>query len=147
MKVKNEAKELQNLAFGGSKKKNKKKNPANKDKIKATGDLTSQPKGKEESQFEEWKERDKVLENDNFKAALQEAILRSQLEYEEHQQTVKAQETAIGLDGEFEEVLSSPTKDERKKSNKQSKKSATMSMDQFNRKSEVQILHMILRLP
>ena len=71
VKVKNEAKELQNLAFGGSKKKNKKKNPANKEKVKAAGDITSKTKDKEESQFEEWKERDKVLENDNFTAALQ----------------------------------------------------------------------------
>ena len=66
-KVQNESKELQNLAFGAPKKKNKKKNP-NKEK-KTSRSATSQDK--EESQFEEWKERDKALENDNFTAAMQ----------------------------------------------------------------------------
>jgi len=116
-KVQNESKELQNLAFGAPKKKNKKKNP-NKEK-KTSRSATSQDK--EESQFEEWKERDKALENDNFTAAMQEAILRSQLEYEEQQAMVEAERKVIseagGEGSDAGEVLAGLTKEEKKESN------------------------------
>ena len=124
-KAKNEAKELQNIAFGGGsgKKKNKKKNNQNK---------TQNGNNVESSQLEEWKERDKALVEDNFTADMQEAILQSQLEFEQQQSLVAAQQQLISSGVGSEEVLASLSKEERKKVVKQQKKPTTMSLDQFN---------------
>ena len=126
-KAKNEAKELQSIAFGGGsgKKKNKKKNNSNKTQNNNGNNVES-------SQLEEWKERDKVLVEDNFTADMQEAILQSQLEFEQQQSLVAAQQELISSGVGSEEVLASLTKEERKKVVKQQKKPTTMSLDQFN---------------
>merc|ERR1712098_631854 len=136
-KPKNDAKELQSIAFGGgsNKKKNKKKNNNN---IKQNSSSKDEPvqnisSNKEESsQFDEWKERDKAVTEDNFSSALQEATLQSQLEFEELQAVTAAQqqllETGIGSDV----VLATLSKEDRKKVVKMQKKNNTMSLDQFN---------------
>ena len=126
-KAKNEAKELQNIAFGGGsgKKKNKKKNNQNKQQNNNGNNVES-------SQLEEWKERDKALVEDNFTADMQEAILQSQLEFEQQQSLVAAQQEMLSSGVGSEEVLASLSKEERKKVVKQQKKPTTMSLDQFN---------------
>ena len=56
-------------------------------------------------------------------------------------------EKTVGLQkGECEGVQSNLTKEERKKAIKQSKKSATMSLEQFNKKSEVDSLDIMTQL-
>ena len=56
-------------------------------------------------------------------------------------------EKTVGLqEGECEGVQSNLTKEERKKAIKQSKKSATMSLEQFNKKSEVDSLDIMTQL-
>ena len=126
-KAKKEAKDLQNLAFGGNpKKKNKKK----------SNQKQSSPNKEDSSNFEEWKERDKVAVEDNFSAAMQEAILQSKLEYE-HQQEVEAKQHELLTTGQgSQEVIDSLDKEDRKKVVKLQKKLATMSLDQFNNASE-----------
>ena len=126
-KAKKEAKDLQNLAFGGnSKKKNKKK----------SNQKQSSPNKEDSSNFEEWKERDKVAVEDNFSAAMQEAILQSKLEYE-HQQEVEAKQHELLTTGQgSQEVIDSLDKEDRKKVVKLQKKLATMSLDQFHNASE-----------
>ena len=79
-KAQKEAKNLQNLAFGGSsKKKNKKKN-----------NKQTTPSKDDSSNFEEWKERDKAAVEDNFTAAMQEASLQSHLDFEQKKEVEAA---------------------------------------------------------
>ena len=131
VKSNNEAKELRDLAFGG-----KKKNKKNKTKEQSQ-EINNQVRQKsEESQsFEEWKERDKVMVEDNFTMDMKEAILQSQLEYEQKQSLETAQQQLVSTGVGPEEVLATLSKEERKKVNKQQKKAATMSLDQFNNSS------------
>ena len=124
-KAQKEAKDLQNLAFGGnSKKKNKKKNK------QAT------PGKDDSSNFEEWKERDKAAVEDNFSAAMHEAILQSKLEFEHQKQVEAAQQQMLNTGQGSQEVMDSLDKEERKKVVKMQKKLNTMTLDQFNSASD-----------
>lgn len=142
-----EAKELQNMAFGGQKKKNKKKGsqqhqqspPPNKSESEVTTDSSSAASApitanreSPTAQFEEWKEKDKVQVEDSFTAAMQEAIMQSKLEFEEKQAMIEAQERLMANGVVPESVLASLSKEERKRVTKQQKKPNTMSLDQFN---------------
>lgn len=145
-KAMKDAKELQNLAFGGQKKKNKKKGQQQQPQpnqpckpVKApeepivsaeTESVSSHPLVQQ--QFEEWKEKDKVLVDDNFTAAMQEAIMQSKLEFEQQQALKEAQERLLANGMVTESVLSSLSKEERKRIMKLQKKPTTMSLEQFN---------------
>ena len=63
----------------GSKKKNKKKN-----------NKQTTPRKDDSSNFEEWKERDKAAVEDNFTAAMQEASLQSDLDFEQKKEVEAA---------------------------------------------------------
>jgi len=139
-----EAKELQNLAFGGQKKKNKKKtnqqhqsSPSLPESSPAPSTVSppptvTSPPSSTSTQYEEWKEKDKVLVDDNFSAAMQEAILQSKLEFEQQKALVEAQEKLIASGVVPDSVLATLSKEERKRVTKQQKKPATMTLDQFN---------------
>jgi len=142
-----EAKDLQNLAFGGQKKKNKKKgsqqpqpqskppsSPVKAEPSPAPSDPTPPPPPAAETseQYEEWKEKDKVLVDDNFTAAMQEAIMQSKLEFEQQQALLEAQKRLLANGVVTDSVLASLSKEERKRVMKQQKKPATMTLDQFN---------------
>jgi len=125
-KAQKEAKDLQNLAFGGSsKKKNKKK----------TNKQTT-PGKDDSSNFEEWKERDKAAVEDNFTAAMQAAILQSKLDFEQQKEVEAAQQELLTTGQGSQEVMASLDKEDRKKVVKLQKKLNTMTLDQFNSASE-----------
>jgi len=148
-----EAKDLQNLAFGGQKKKNKKKgsqqpqpqsqpasSPVKSEASPAPSDPTPPPPppaaaAQTTEQYEEWKEKDKVLVDDNFTAAMQEAIMQSKLEFEQQQALLEAQKRLLANGVVTDSVLASLSKEERKRVVKQQKKPATMTLDQFNTES------------
>lgn len=139
-----DAKDLQNLAFGGQKKKKNKKGsqqqqqPQNQPVASPVAAASPPPAATPSSapsstpQYEEWKEKDKVLVDDNFTAAMQEAIMQSKLEFEQQQALVEAQERLMANGVVTDSVLASLTKEERKRVVKQQKKPATMTLDQFN---------------
>eukprot|EP00092_Neocalanus_flemingeri_P021636 GFUD01023467.1.p1 GENE.GFUD01023467.1~~GFUD01023467.1.p1 ORF type:complete len:399 (-),score=161.26 GFUD01023467.1:242-1438(-) len=147
-----EAKELQNMAFGGDKKKSKKKKGSQQQPQPQPQPPPSQPEASpapsasspspsvtpaslpplSSTQYEEWKEKDKVLVEDNFTAAMQEAILQSKLEFEQQKALLEAQERLMANGIVPDSVLASLSKEERKRVVKQQKKPATMSLDQFN---------------
>jgi len=147
-----EAKDLQNLAFGGQKKKNKKKgsqqspqqqNQQSSSPVKetsppapsvVTASAPPPPATAETTteQYEEWKEKDKVLVEDNFTAAMQEAIMQSKLEFEQQQALLEAQKRLLADGVITDSVLATLSKEERKRVVKQQKKPATMTLDQFN---------------
>lgn len=133
-KSKSDAKELQSIAFGGgsNKKKNKKKNNKQNSSSKEDPVQNISSNKEETSQFDEWKERDKAVTEDSFSAALQEAILQSQLEFEELQAVTAAQKQLLETGMGPEEVLATLSKEDRKKVGKMQKKNNTMSLDQFN---------------
>ena len=125
-KAQKEAKDLQNMAFGGSsKKKNKKKN-----------NKQTTPSKDDSSNFEEWKERDKAAVEDNFTAAMQEAILQSKLDFEQQKEVEAAQQQLLNTGQGSQEVMDSLDKEDRKKVVKLQKKLNTMTLDQFNSASE-----------
>ena len=125
-KAQKEAKDLQNLAFGGSsKKKNKKKN-----------NKQTTPGKDDSSNFEEWKERDKAAVEDNFTAAMQAAILQSKLDFEQQKEVEAAQQELLTTGQGSQEVMASLDKEDRKKVVKLQKKLNTMTLDQFNSASE-----------
>jgi len=141
-----EAKDLQNLAFGGQKKKNKKKasqqpqqqqnhqpspSPA-KEASPIVADVTPVAASDTSEQYEEWKEKDKVLVDDNFTAAMQEAIMQSKLEFDQQQALLEAQRRLLADGVVTDTMLASLSKEERKRVVKQQKKPATISLDQFN---------------
>jgi len=144
IKALKEAKELQNIAFGGQKKKNKKRNsqqqpsPSTHESSPALSStsppptLATAPPPSTSNQYEEWKEKDKVLVDDNFSAAMQEAILQSKLEFEQQKSMVEAQERLMASGVVPDSVLATLSKEERKRVTKQQKKPATMTLDQFN---------------
>lgn len=80
---KNEAKELQQLAFQTSTKKSK-----NKNKSKSKNENTKSP-SKESAQYEEWKEKDEKLVTDAYAHDVENAILLSKIDFEEHKATMK----------------------------------------------------------
>jgi len=146
-----EAKDLQNLAFGGQKKKNKKKgsqqsqpqsqpppSPVKSEASPAPSDPAPAPPppaaaaAQTTEQYEEWKEKDKALVDDNFTAAMQEAIMQSKLEFEQQQALLEAQKRLLANGVVTDSVLASLSKEERKRVVKQQKKPATMTLDQFN---------------
>jgi len=138
-----EAKDLQNLAFGGQKKKKNKKGAQQQQTPSpsvATPVATSPPPAvipdsapSSTPQYEEWKEKDKVQVDDNFTAAMQEAIMQSKLEFEQQQALLEAQQRLIANGGVVpDSVLASLSKEERKRVVKLQKKPATMTLDQFN---------------
>jgi len=125
-KAQKEAKDLQNLAFGGNaKKKNKKKN--NKQ--------TTPGKDTDSNNFEEWKERDKVAVEDNFSAAMQEAILQSKLDFEAQKEADARRQELLASGQGSEETMASLDKEDRKKVVKLQKKLNTMTLEQFNNAS------------
>ena len=90
------------------------------------------PPSSTSTQFEEWKEKDKELVDDNFSASMQEAILQSKLDYEQQKAMVEAQERLLASGAVPDSVLVTLSKEERKRVVKQQKKPTTMSLDQFN---------------
>ena len=127
-KAQKEAKDLQNLAFGGnSKKKNKKKSKQ----------TTPGKDSDTNSNFEEWKERDKVAVEDNFSAAMQEAILQSKLDFEEQKEAEARRQELLATGQGSQEVMDSLDKEDRKKVVKLQKKLNTMTLEQFNNASVV----------
>merc|ERR1712059_177601 len=79
----NEAKELQQLAFQTSNKKSK-----NKNKSKSKNENTK-PSSKESAQYEAWKEKDEKLVSDAYAHDVENAILLSKIDFEEHKATMK----------------------------------------------------------
>jgi len=140
-KAQQEAKALQNLAFGGQKKnKNKKKGKGDSSAGTSVSSPPLSPESTPAPEFpaepsEEWKEKDKQLADDNFTQAMQQAILISQLEFEKKEAHDQAKAELISngvVSTNISEVtLDDLNKEERKKAVKAGKKSATMSLDQF----------------
>jgi len=143
-KAQKEAKELQNLAFGGQKKKKKKgqqlsaSSPPVKDTSPALGEEKAQVEDKGTEQLEEWREKDKVVTEDNFSQAIQEAILLSKLEFEQREAEIAAQARLIEDGGLTSEMLASLSKEERKRVVQKEKQKNTMSLNQFMNDQERQ---------
>ena len=148
-KAQQEAKALQNLAFGGQKKnKNKKKGKGGDNLIgggssggvatsprSTPSNLQSPPQSHASSEPpEEWKERDREQQEDSFTQAMQQAIMLSQLEYEEKEEleAAKADLISNGLAGVTVEEVNELSKEERKKAMRAGKAAMTMSLDEFN---------------
>jgi len=135
-----EAKDLQNLAFGGQKKKNKKKGSQQQQQqsqaapspVKEASPIVADVSPNTTEQYEEWKEKDKVLVDDNFTAAMQEAIMQSKLEFDKQEALLEAQRRLLADGVVTDTMLASLSKEERKRVVKQQKKPATISLDQFN---------------
>jgi len=135
-----EAKDLQNLAFGGQKKKNKKKGSQQQQQqsqaapspVKEASPIVADVAPNTTEQYEEWKEKDKVLVDDNFTAAMQEAIMQSKLEFDKQEALLEAQRRLLADGVVTDTMLASLSKEERKRVVKQQKKPATISLDQFN---------------
>jgi len=135
-----EAKDLQNLAFGGQKKKNKKKgsqqqqqqSQASPSPAKEASPVVADAAPDTTEQYEEWKEKDKVLVDDNFTAAMQEAIMQSKLEFDKQEALLEAQRRLLADGVVTDTMLASLSKEERKRVVKQQKKPTTISLDQFN---------------
>ena len=142
-KAQQEAKALQNLAFGGQKKSKSKKKGKGGDN-QTTGvtspsstpsNLQSPPQSHASSEPpEEWKERDREQQEDSFTQAMQQAIMLSQLEFEkkEELEAAKADLISNGLAGASLEEVSELSKEERKKAMKAGKAAMTMSLGEFN---------------
>ena len=148
-KAQQEAKALQNLAFGGQKKnKNKKKGKGGDNLIgggssggvatsprSTPSNLQSPPQSHASSEPpEEWKERDREQQEDSFTQAMQQAIMLSQLEYEEKEEleAAKADLISNGLAGVTVEEVNELSKEERKKAMRAGKAAMTMSLDEFH---------------
>jgi len=145
-KAQQEAKALQNLAFGGQKKSKSKKKGKGGDNQTGGGvgvaspsstpsNLQSPPPSHASSEPpEEWKERDREQQEDSFTQAMQQAIMLSQLEFEkkEELEAAKADLISNGLAGASLEEVSELSKEERKKAMRAGKAAMTMSLDEFN---------------
>ena len=140
-KAQQEAKALQNLAFGGQKKSKSKKKGKGGDSNQTGGgsstssNLQSPPPSHASSEPpEEWKERDREQQEDSFTQAMQQAIMLSQLEFEkkEELEAAKADLISNGLAGASLEEVSELSKEERKKALRAGKAAMTMSLDEFN---------------
>ena len=150
-KAQQEAKALQNLAFGGQKKsKSKKKGKGGDNQTGGGGggpsvgvispsstpsNIQSPPQSHASSEPpEEWKERDREQQEDSFTQAMQQAIMLSQLEFEkkEELEAAKADLISNGLAGASLEEVSELSKEERKKAMRAGKAAMTMSLGEFN---------------
>ena len=149
-KAQQEAKALQNLAFGGQKKsKSKKKGKGGDNQTSGGGgasvsvtspsstpsNVQSPPQSHASSEPpEEWKERDREQQEDSFTQAMQQAIMLSQLEFEkkEELEAAKADLISNGLAGASLEEVSELSKEERKKALRAGKAAMTMSLGEFN---------------
>jgi len=147
LKAQKEAKELQNIAFGGQKKK-KKKGKQEDQQTPQTPSKSSTPKEVSPpvednvpdktvngAQYDEWQKKDKIQAEDNFSNAMQEAILLSKLEFEQQEAEIAAQKRLM-IDGTGnpgdEQLLTTMSKEDRKKVIKAGKAASVMSLDQFN---------------
>ena len=139
VKAKNEAKELQNLAFGGQKKSKKKKSGVRVEcsivpEVAATNGTGSPSPAPvpaiTTAQFQEWKDKDKVVSEDHFNSALQEAIIQSKLEFEQQQAVQEAQQQLLAAGKAPQELIASLSKEDRKKA-KQQLKPQPMSLQEF----------------
>merc|ERR550532_136310 len=123
-KAQQEAKALQNLAFGGQKKSKSKKKGKGGDNQTGGGvgvaspsftpsNLQSPPPSHASSEPpEEWKERDREQQEVSFTQAMQQAIMLSQLEFEkkEELEAAKADLISNGLAGASPEEVSELSK-------------------------------------
>lgn len=108
--------QLMKLAFGG-------KNSGGggqKNQQKAAGDG-----GDTKPTWDQWKEHDKELVEEQFKGDLQKALLQSRLETEQKAQEIKVKKERIDAG------LEPPSSREGKKKKKQNQKPQPMSLDQF----------------
>ena len=78
----------------------------------------------------------KVAVEDNFSAAMQEAILQSKLDFEEQKEAEARRQELLNTGQGSQEVMDSLDKEDRKKVVKLKKKFNTMTLDQFNSASE-----------
>ena len=78
----------------------------------------------------------KVAVEDNFSAAMQEAILQSKLDFEEQKEADARRQELLASGQGSEETMASLDKEDRKKVVKLKKKLNTMTLDQFNSASE-----------
>ena len=149
-KAQQEAKALQNLAFGGQKKnKNKKKGkgsdnqsgnaPSQSVALASSSSTPNNTQSAAQSHAsseppEEWKERDREQQQDSFTQAMQQAIMLSQLEFEKKEEldAAKADLISNGLAGASLEEVSELSKEERKKAARAGKAAMTMSLGEFN---------------
>lgn len=135
-KAQQEAKALQNMAFGGQKKaKNKKKGKSgdSKEGSPVVSTTSSEPPAGL-APPEEWRERDEQAAEDSFSQAMQQAILLSQLEAERKAaaELAKAELVSNGAGPDTTEAeLAELTKEERRRAVKAGKKDRTVSLDQF----------------
>jgi len=137
-----DAKELQSLAFGGQKKKNKKKGNTNTPQHEQSPPKTvsqkeaTPPKANcpESTAIvdQQWEQKEKELLDENFKDAMQEAIMQSKLEFEQQKAILQEQERLLASGIITDSMLNSLSKEERKRLVKQQKKPTTISLDQFN---------------
>ena len=79
----------------------------------------------------------KVAVEDNFSAAMQEAILQSKLDFEEQKEAEARRQELLATGQGSQEVMDSLDKEDRKKVVKLQKKLNTMTLEQFNNASVV----------
>jgi len=109
-KSQQETRDLQSAAFGPSKKSKKKKGGA-------AAPATDQ-------QFDEWAQRDKVMVDDNFEQQMQAAIVQSKMDFEERKELLHIANGDMNGD-------SNEDGKGKKKTVKATKKSAVMSLGEF----------------
>ena len=80
--------------------------------------------------------REKVAVEDNFTTAMQEAILQSDLDFEQKKEVEAAWQQLLNTGQGSQVVMDSLDKEDRKKVVKLKKKLNTMTLDQFNSASE-----------
>jgi len=144
-----EAKELQNIAFGGQKKKKKKggaQAPQSQQRATVSPSPVKETSPEEEvsnkvengttesvskEQKEEWEEKDKAAAEKQFSQAMQEAIMLSKLEAEKAASLASAQERLLAEGKLTPELLAALSKEERKRVVQGQKSKNKMSLDQF----------------
>merc|ERR1719416_140486 len=109
-KSQQETRDLKSAAFGPSKKSKKKKGGA-------AAPATDQ-------QFDEWAQRDKVMVDDNFEQQMQAAIVQSKMDFEERKELLHIANGDMNGD-------SNEDGKGKKKTVKATKKSAVMSLGEF----------------
>ena len=143
IKAQQEAKALQNIAFGGQKKaKNKKKGKGGEAAASPSISSSHEPSpapapAAAPSLPEDWVRQDCRAVEDSFSQAMQQAILLSQLEAEEKAATDQARWELLARPELLTAAdLAELSKEERRKAVKAEKKNRTMSLEQFQESKE-----------